>query len=85
VGWAGTGSGSYTGTEQGPSIVVSAPISEVASFASGPSGTSAGGSSTSPPSTALVAGLAIVGLVVGLAVGIVVARRGRPPADGGSQ
>jgi hypothetical protein len=85
VGWAGTGSGSYTGTEQGPSIVVSAPISEVASFASGPSGTSAGGSTTSPPSTALVAGLAIVGLVVGLAVGIVVARRGRPPADGGSQ
>jgi Divergent InlB B-repeat domain len=82
VGWVGTGNGSYSGTDQGPTVLVVAPITEVASFALAPSGTTTTTSSSSP-STALEAGLAVVGLIVGLAVGVIVARRGRPPASGG--
>jgi hypothetical protein len=82
VGWTGTGNDSYSGTNQGPTLRVFAPVEEVASFAPAPSAISTT-SSPSSPSVALEAGLAIVGLVVGLAVGVVVARRGRPPATAG--
>ncbi|MCI4324795.1 MAG: exo-alpha-sialidase [Thermoplasmata archaeon] len=83
VGWVGTGNDSYTGSNAGPTLRVFAPVEEVASFASTPSGTTTPTSGSGAPSTALEAGLAVVGLVVGLAVGVVVARRGRPPASEG--
>jgi hypothetical protein len=77
VGWVGTGAGAYTGSAANTTATVSGPISEVATFA--PSSSSA--SSTSfLGSTAGIAVLAIVGLVAGLAVGLLIARK-RPPAS----
>jgi hypothetical protein len=80
-GWSGTGSGSYTGSSQGPSIQVLGPITERATFVAPPSSTTTTGSSNASPSTLLVAGLAVAGLVIGVVVGLVFARRGRPPAS----
>lgn len=87
-GWSGTGTGSYTGMTSETTIVVNAPITELATFvpqapAVVVTGTS-GSSFWSSPVT--WAGLAVAGLLVGLVVGMLLARRGRgtppmPPAE----
>lgn len=82
VGWMGTGGSSYTGSSPNWTLVVSSPISEVATFAKlSPPASSSGflSSVSSPPA---IAGLAVVGLVVGLGVGLLVFRRRKsmPPS-----
>jgi Divergent InlB B-repeat domain len=83
LGWTGTGSGSYTGPALNDSVTVTAPVTETAEFGlpvhSAPSTTSA----TSPwTSLSAEAGLAVAGLVVGVVLGLILARgRVRPPAD----
>jgi Divergent InlB B-repeat domain len=88
VGWVGTGTGSYTGSASDTNVTVTGPIGESASFALIPPGAT---STSFLASTAGVAVLAVVGLIVGLAVGIVVFRRRGPKSsppqewkDGGS-
>ncbi|HKV90791.1 MAG TPA: hypothetical protein VJQ43_06320 [Thermoplasmata archaeon] len=78
-GWSGTGSGAYTGPAQGPTVRVTAPISEVATFV-GVAGTAPPPPPPASPSTLVIVGLALVGLAVGVAVGVVLARRNRPPS-----
>lgn len=79
VGWAGTGSGAYTGTVQVLSLRVIGPVTEVATFAE--NGTAVGATSASSlwsaPTTWV--GLGIVGLIIGLVVGLIVSRRSRSP------
>ena len=84
VSWAGTGSGSYSGSQASWQVKVSGPISEVATFAApAPQATTVTSIWTEPY---LIAGLAIAGLAVGLIVGVLIvrARGGKPPASGGS-
>ncbi len=81
LGWTGTGSASYTGTDSVHNIVVSSPITEVAGFGlQPPSAAVVTSSMWSAPTTWI--GLAVVGLVVGLLVGLLLGRRGgaRPAA-----
>ncbi|MCI4364977.1 MAG: hypothetical protein L3K10_02800, partial [Thermoplasmata archaeon] len=83
VGWTGTGTGSYSGSVGVTTLTVTAPISEVATFAPVPAAAPANNGLGSN-STAILIGLAVVGLVIGLAVGYVAFRRGRggaPPAE----
>ena len=78
LGWSGTGTGSYTGTDNTSTFPISAPVTELASFEPIPAPTtpaSSGSVWTSPPTWI---GLAVVGLVVGVTVGVLVGRRGRP-------
>jgi hypothetical protein len=86
AGWAGTGTGSYSGTQAQVSLTVSAPLTEVATFVPpAPSAT------TTTPGTSSIwdsplswAELAVVGLIIGLIVGLLVGRRGPgtpPPAE----
>lgn len=82
VGWNGTGTGSYTGTETSPQITASGPVNETASFAPFvPKSTTASATAGQVPALGLLVALLVVGLVVGLLVG----RRGgggsRAPAD----
>jgi hypothetical protein len=80
VGWTGTG-GSYSGPLANTSFSVSGPFSEVATFAPAAAPPATTTSSPSVWSSPLTwAGLAVVGLIVGLAVGVVLSRRGKPPA-----
>jgi len=82
LGWVGSGSGSYSGTNSTSSITLVGPVTEVASFAPAmttPSTTTTPASSTIWSNPAVWAGLAVVGLVVGLAGGLVIARSRRPP------
>ncbi len=87
VGWTGTGSSSYSGSASVTSVVVTAPIVEVATFAPIPAA-STSNSGLGPNSTALIVGLAVVGLIVGLGVGFVIFRKrssssgGAPPGGG---
>jgi hypothetical protein len=80
LGWTGSGTGSYTGASSFENFTVNAPFTETASFAPvnvGPKTTS-----TSSPWNSLgaEAGLAIAGLLVGVVVGLVLARgRTKPP------
>jgi hypothetical protein len=83
VQWQGAGTGAYSGTNATATVVVTAPITEVASFTPLAPSTSSGTTSVGPGSVVVIAALAIVGLVVGLAVGYVVLGR-RPPSTGGS-
>lgn len=81
LGWVGTGGGAYTGPDENVSVTLTGPSTEVASFATavvstGPA-TASGSSLWSNP--LVWAGLAIVGLVVGIGIGAVVARGRRPP------
>jgi hypothetical protein len=82
VGWVGTGNGSYTGSAPYANATASGPLTEAASFA--PSATSTSSTSFLASTTGIIV-LAIVGLVVGLAIGIVVFRsRGSKPGSPGS-
>ncbi|MGI0139795.1 MAG: InlB B-repeat-containing protein [Thermoplasmata archaeon] len=81
LGWTGTGSGAYSGTNATPTVTVGGPISEVATFAATPPS-----SSSSPPflaSTTGLAVLAVVGLIAGLGIGILLMRRRGGAAGGG--
>jgi hypothetical protein len=79
VSWTGTGSG-YSGTDPNGSVTATSPFSELATFAPATSVPSTTGTSSSPwNSPPLWVGLAVVGLIVGLAVGLLLLRRGRPP------
>lgn len=80
-GWVGTGPGAYSGSNQGPTITMTGPVSEVASFV--PSAPAAKVVSTSSiwSSSTLWIALGVVGLVLGLVVGAVLARRRSPPAS----
>ena len=85
AGWTGTGVGSYTGGSWSQTVKVTGPITEIASFTPHvqPSTSNTGGSTSSVWANPLTwAGLAAVGLLVGLVVGLLVARgRRRPPAS----
>jgi hypothetical protein len=85
AGWSGTGAGSYTGTQAVQTIVVGGPVTEFATF----SPVTATTTSTGTPaidSPVVLAGLAIAGLVVGVAVGVVAfRRRARPPEGTGPE
>lgn len=91
LGWVGTGSGSYTGTSPTPEITVNGPITEIAQFIPpAPVATKVTTSSGSiwQSSLTLVA-LGIVGLIIGLAVGLLIFRRnrggGQPPRGTASE
>jgi hypothetical protein len=81
LGWTGSGSGSYSGTNGSQVLTVGGAISEVATFAPTASPVSVSpsqsGSSTTGLAIALAAFVAL--LVVGAVVGMLLARR-RPPA-----
>jgi Divergent InlB B-repeat domain len=81
LGWAGLGNGSYSGAAENSSISVHGPISEVASFALPVSSVSK--TTNSSPSVwsnpLLWAALGILGLVIGVALGAMMARGRRPP------
>jgi hypothetical protein len=77
VGWVGTGAGSYTGSSPYGNVTVSGSLGETASFAPSPTSTS---STSFLASTTGIAVLAVVGLVIGLAVGLVVFRGRKPKA-----
>lgn len=80
LGWTGAGAGAYTGSSANHSVTVTGPVSEIATFALAPPPATAPTSSTSPWSSPLVwAGLAAVGLVIGLAIGLMMMRSRRPP------
>jgi hypothetical protein len=78
AGWSG---GAYAGSSSTQVIVVHGPVTEFASFEPIPSTTSvksSGGSSFFSQPIAWI-GLGVVGLLAGLAIGLLVARRGRSP------
>lgn len=80
LGWVGTGGGAYTGSVANTSIQPTGPVTEAASFAATPPTTTTPGATASVWSNPLLwAGLGLVGLVIGLVVGLLLAR-GRPPA-----
>jgi hypothetical protein len=80
LGWTGSGTGSYTGADFNHPLTVNAPIHEIAAFALplAPPATT-----TSTPgfwnSVDAPIALAVVGLVAGLAVGLILSRRRVPP------
>jgi hypothetical protein len=80
VGWTGIGSSAFTGTGAIVNLTLKSPITETAAFAPLPGSTTKTTSAPSPwTSLTAEAGLAILGLVVGVVVGILLARRRSPP------
>jgi hypothetical protein len=81
LGWTGTGTGAYSGTNANETVAVSAPITETAGFAVKPVPPSTTSTVSVWSSPAAIAGLALVGLVVGLVAGLLLARgrRRSPP------
>ncbi len=81
VGWAGTGANSYNGPIANQSVKVTAPITEVATFAPllTPGTQTTTGTSSIWSSPIAWIGLAIVGLLIGLVLGMLLARRRRSP------
>jgi hypothetical protein len=76
AGWLGTGNGAYTGSSSAKTITVNGPITEVAQFVPPTPSTVKSTQSTSMwENPAVLAGLAAVGLIVGLLVGILAFRR----------
>ncbi len=73
--WNGTGTASYSGTSASTSLTLTGPITESASFAPIYAAPHASASTAGQP---LALGLLAVGLLIGLAVAVLVARRGRP-------
>jgi hypothetical protein len=85
VNWTGAGPGSYNGTSASTVLTVTGPVSEVATFAprATPSSSSEGGIGTFALPVAILVAL----LVVGLGVGILIARSrgGSPPPEASSE
>lgn len=79
IGWTGTGSGSYTGTDAVTTIHISSPTTEFAGFAPAPPASKVVTTNSvwSAPTTWV--GLAVGGLLVGLVVGLLMGRRGGSP------
>lgn len=83
VGWQGTGPGSYSGSSPTGSVRVSAPIREIADFAPVPAATQTVSSASIWDASTTWIALAAVGLLAGLAVGLLVfGRRSAPPRQG---
>jgi hypothetical protein len=80
VGWVGTGSGEYTGTNVTPTITVEGPITELAQFVPLQVHETQKTTTSIWQNMGVIAGLAVAGLVVGLLVGILLFRR----KDGGA-
>jgi hypothetical protein len=80
-GWSGTGNGSYSGPDQGPTVRVLGPITEKATFLAPSASTPTPSASNASPSTLLIVALAAIGLVVGVVAGVFLGRRGRPPSE----
>jgi Divergent InlB B-repeat domain len=81
--WVGSGSGSYSGPNSTASLVVTGPITEVANFQTN-SGATVASSVWSNPAT--WAGFGGAALVIGIAVGVILARLGaRKAPSGGPQ
>jgi len=80
--WVGSGTGSYTGSNATASVIVTGPITEVATFHSSIVGAAAA-SIWSNPATWI--GLGVAALVVGIAVGAVVTWLGNRGAPTGSR
>ena len=84
VGWVGTGVGSFTGADASTTLTVNGTVTEVAQFQ--PNAVS----STTTTSTGFWnsdggwIGLALIGLIAGLVVGLLAMRLRRPPAAGSS-
>jgi Divergent InlB B-repeat domain len=77
--WTGTGMGAYSGTTSAPTLTVSGPVNELATFTPRPAPATAAGTTTGLPSWfgwGLFAALLAAGSAGGLAFG----RRQRPPA-----
>jgi hypothetical protein len=77
--WTGTGNGSYSGNASGPTVTVTSPMTEFATFA--PVAPAAQVITSVWQSTTTWAILGLVGLLAGLIVGIAVMRMRRPPAE----
>jgi hypothetical protein len=81
AGWTGNGTGAYTGPEGEVTVIVNAPISELAGFVAVPP-PATGGSGGAWTSPAVIAGFAVAGLAVGVIVAVLVfRRRDRPPSE----
>lgn len=78
VKWVGTGPGSYSGSNAGAPVTVNGPITEVAWFQT-PTVQHSTTVSSIWQNVGLLGGLAIAGLIVGLAIGLLAFRRGREP------
>jgi hypothetical protein len=78
--WSGTGSGAYSGPEAGPTVTVSAPITEFATFTLAPTTSASSSSGNILVPIAALAALLVVGLVVGLAIARAGGRRPPPMA-----
>jgi hypothetical protein len=74
-GWNGTGSGSYTGNETGPTVTLNGPVTETAAFGPTPTHTTTTNNSGTAFPT-LGVGLLVLLLIVGAVVGILLGRRG---------
>ena len=85
VGWQGSGAGSYSGSSPTGSVRVTGPLSEIANFAPVPpaSQTVSSPSVWNAPTTWI--GLAAVGLIAGLAVGLLLFGRRPPPPSADSE
>jgi hypothetical protein len=75
--WSGTGAGAYSGTSADPTVTVTSPVSEIATFV--PAASMVKSSSSPGGSWALPIALLVVLLVVGLAVGLLLGRSRKPP------
>jgi len=80
TGWVGNGTGSYSGSNATASILVNAPISEVASFQASRTATATSSVWSSPD---VWLGIGAAALLIGLVAGIVLARIRAPPRGGG--
>ncbi|MGI0131622.1 MAG: InlB B-repeat-containing protein [Thermoplasmata archaeon] len=80
--WSGTGTGAYQGSQQSYTVQVKGPLHEVATFIPPVPATKVITSMWTSPT--IWAGLAIAGALVGLLVGIAVARMRRGGSSGGA-
>lgn len=93
LGWVGTGTGSYSGSSENQSVTVQGPISEIASFGQAPPAAKVVTQSSIWQNSTLWIGLAAVGLIVAMLLGLLIGRRRSgggtasvnvPPSEGAS-
>ena len=78
AGWTGTGLGSYSGSAEQVNLTVRGPINETAAFVPAPPAATTAPAGPASTTTWLLYG--VIGIVVGLAVGLGIARMRRPGA-----